>query len=71
MLACQKKDNELEARKACTLSGCSTLFANANHSMLKAGCDWTVNWLNTADNPKVVYTQVACPNELTSKSNLR
>lgn len=71
MLACQKQNNELEPRKACTLDGCSKLFANANLSMLRAGCDWTVNWLNTADNPKVVYSQVACPAELTNKSGLR
>jgi len=71
MLACQKQNNELEARKACTLDGCSKLFSSANLSMLHAGCDWTVNWLNTADNPKVVYSQVPCPNELTSKSGLR
>jgi len=71
MLTCQKQNNELEARKACTLDGCSKLFSSSNLSLLHAGCDWTVNWLNTADNPKVVYSQVACPNELTSKSGLR
>jgi hypothetical protein len=71
MLACQKQNNELEPRKACTLDGCNKLFSAGNLSMLKAGCDWTVNWLNTADNPKVVYSQIACPNELTSKSGLR
>jgi hypothetical protein len=39
--------------------------------MLHAGCDWMVNWLSTADNPKVLYSQVACPTELTAKSGLR
>jgi len=70
MLSCQKKNNEIEARKTCTKSACDSLFSNSNLSMLKAGCDWTVDWLNAADNPKVVYQQVTCPSDLTNKSGL-
>jgi len=61
MLTCQKQNNELEARKACTLDGCSKLFSSSNLSLRHAGCDWTVNWLNTADNPKVVYSRSPAP----------
>jgi hypothetical protein len=70
MLSCQKKNNEIEARKSCTKSACDSLFSSSNLSMLKAGCDWTVDWLNAADNPKVVYKQVTCPSDLTNKSGL-
>lgn len=71
MLACQRKDNELEARKACTLEACNSLFSNGSFSQLLDGCKWTVDWLNTADNPRVVYEQVNCPQELLNKSGLR
>jgi hypothetical protein len=71
MLACQKQNNEIEARKSCTSAACKTLFSSANLSMLQAGCEWTVDWLNAADNPKVVYSSVTCPSELTSKSGLK
>jgi len=70
MLSCQKKNNEIEARKTCTKSACDSLFSASNLSMLKAGCDWTVDWLNAADNPKMVYQQVTCPSDLTNKSGL-
>ena len=70
MLTCQKQNNEIEARKTCTKAACDSLFSKSNLSMLKDGCDWTVDWLNAADNPKVVYQQVSCPSELTSKSGL-
>ena len=65
MLACQKKNNEIEARKTCTKSACDSLFSASNLSMLKAGCDWTVDWLNAAYNPKMVFQQVTCPADLT------
>jgi hypothetical protein len=71
MLTCQKQNNEIEARKACTTAACNSLFSNANLSQLKAGCNWTVDWLNAADNPRMVYQQVTCPAELTNKSGLR
>jgi hypothetical protein len=71
MLACQRKDNELEARKACTLEACNSLFSDGSFSQLLDGCKWTVDWLNTADNPRVVYEQVSCPQELLNKSGLR
>ena len=71
MLSCQKQNNALDARKTCTTDGCNKLFSGGNFSQLLAGCKWTVDWLNTADNPKVVYQSVSCPSELTSKSGLQ
>jgi len=69
LLACQKRDNEIEARKRCTLDACNQLFAN--NPQLLAGCKWQVEWFHAADNPKVVYQQVSCPPELTQKSGLQ
>lgn len=69
MLACQKQNNELEARKSCTLNACNQLFGN--NQQLLAGCKFQVEWLNAADNPKVTFQQVPCPGELTSKSGLQ
>jgi hypothetical protein len=71
MLACQKQNNEIDARKRCTLDACNKLFSNSSHSALLAGCKWQVDWLSAADNPKVVYQQVPCPSEITSKSGLQ
>lgn len=70
-LTCQRQNNELTARKACTLTACNNLFKNSNQASLLAGCKWGVDWLSAADNPKVVYKQVNCPSELTSKSGLQ
>jgi hypothetical protein len=71
MLACQRQNNEYEPRKSCTLNACDTLFSKSNHSTLLSGCKWQVDWLSAADNPKVVYQQVNCPSEITSKSGLQ
>jgi hypothetical protein len=37
---------------------------------LKAGCDWFTGWFSSADNPKLVYKQVSCPSQLSSKTGL-
>jgi hypothetical protein len=70
-LTCQRQNNEIQARKTCTLNACNNLFKNSNQASLLAGCKWGVDWLGAADNPKVVYKQVSCPSELTSKSGLQ
>jgi hypothetical protein len=70
-LTCQKQSSDYGARKSCTTNACNNLFKNSNQANLLAGCKWGVDWLQAADNPKVVYRQVSCPNELTSKSGLQ
>ncbi len=70
-LTCQKQNNDWSARKTCTENACNNLFKNSSQSTLLAGCKWGVEWLQAADNPKVVYKQVTCPDALTSKSGLR
>jgi hypothetical protein len=70
-LTCQKQSSDYGARKSCTTNACNNLFKNSNQANLLAGCKWGVDWLQAADNPKVVYRQVSCPSELTSKSGLQ
>jgi len=54
--------------KACVQNKCNTVFANK--PLLKAGCDWFVNWFGGADNPTLKYQKVNCPSELTAKSGM-
>jgi hypothetical protein len=70
-LTCQKQSNDYATRKTCTSNACSTLFTNSSQSGLLAGCKWSVDWLQAADNPKVVYQSVACPSAIISKSGLQ
>jgi hypothetical protein len=37
---------------------------------LLAGCNWFTGWYSSADNPKVIYKQVSCPQQIKSKSNI-
>lgn len=68
-LACQKNgNNDIENRKTCTQNACNQLFSRSELSSLKAGCNWSVDWLQTADNPKMRFRQVDCPQELRQKS---
>lgn len=53
---------------SCMKGKCSSFFGN--NPTLKAGCDWFTNWFSCADNPKLIYKQVSCPSQLTSKSGM-
>ena len=37
-------------------------------SQLRAGCQWRFTWFKGADNPKVNFQQVTCPNELIQRT---
>ena len=52
----------------CVRQKCQTLFAGKQDLM--DGCDWFLNWYNAADNPNVVYKQIACPEAITWRSGL-
>ncbi len=54
---------------ACMKGKCSSVFGNVS-SVFKAGCDWFTGWFSSADNPNLVYKQVSCPSQLTSKTGL-
>jgi hypothetical protein len=52
----------------CMKGKCQSVFGGK--PALKAGCDWFTGWYSSADNPKVVYKQVSCPSQITSKSGV-
>jgi hypothetical protein len=38
---------------------------------LKPGCDWRFDWFKNANNPKVSYKSIECPQELVDKTGCR
>lgn len=56
--------------KECTRKKCQSVFNKAGMEPLQKGCLFYVDWLQTADNPRVRYKQVSCPSALTSKSGI-
>ena len=53
---------------SCTSQKCATVFAGKPD--LIAGCSWFTGWFGAADNPKIVYKQVSCPSQITSKTGV-
>lgn len=56
--------------KECTRKRCESVFSGSNMEPLKKGCLFYVDWLETADNPRVRYKQVPCPSALSAKSGI-
>jgi hypothetical protein len=52
----------------CMKGKCQSVFGSM--PALLAGCNWFTGWFSSADNPKVIYKQVSCPSQLTSKSGI-
>jgi hypothetical protein len=52
----------------CMKGKCQSAFGNI--PALLAGCNWFTGWYSSAANPKVIYKQVSCPSQITSKSGL-
>jgi hypothetical protein len=71
LLSCVRQSNDYATQKSCTLDACMRVFGKSNLSTLETGCEWTVNWLAAANNPRVVYQPVSCPSAITSKSGLQ
>jgi hypothetical protein len=53
----------------CVRQKCQTIFAGKPD--LLAGCDWFLGWFNAADNPNLVFKQIACPAAITQKSGMQ
>jgi hypothetical protein len=69
MLTCEQNDNyNYSEYTQCTISACQTLFANS--ATMDTGCDFIINWMKGANNPNLMYTQVACPSALTNVSGV-
>lgn len=60
--------DECKGDATCMKGKCQSVFGSM--PALKAGCDWFTGWFSSADNPKLIYKQVSCPSQITSKSGL-
>jgi len=58
--------SECKGDANCMKGKCQSVFGNM--PALLAGCNWFTGWFSSADNPKLVFKQVSCPSQLTSKS---
>lgn len=54
--------------RSCVEQKCQSVFAGKPE--LLAGCSWFLSWFNLADNPNLVYREVACPAAITERSGL-
>lgn len=59
---------ECKGDASCMKGKCQSVFGNMPG--LLAGCNWFTGWYSSADNPKVIYKQVSCPEQIKSKSNI-
>jgi hypothetical protein len=59
---------ECGGKADCMKGKCQSVFGSK--PALLAGCNWFTGWFGSADNPKMVYKQVSCPSQITSKSGV-
>jgi hypothetical protein len=52
----------------CVRNMCQQAFGNRPDLM--RGCDWYIEWFKMADNPKVVFKKVSCPQEIKNISQI-
>jgi hypothetical protein len=60
----QQSGSNHDAVKSCVRAKCSSVFESRGLTELAAGCRWFVDWFEAADNPSLVFREIACPNEL-------
>jgi hypothetical protein len=62
--ACEKEESYNSAKyKSCLTTKCS-IFTNQT---LKDGCLFYANWMEAANNPTMIYKEIACPDYLLNK----
>lgn len=75
LAACKQElgfSSSLSAYQGCLRNKCTGLFSDARGlGPLREGCLFYVDWFMAADNPQMVYKEVACPSAIQQKSNLR
>jgi hypothetical protein len=59
---------ECKGDASCMKGKCTSVFGNMPG--LLAGCNWFTGWFSSADNPNIIYKQVSCPSQITSKSGI-
>ena len=71
LTACQQQHGDnFQQIKQCVMQRCASVFDEPGHGDLVAGCDWFVNWFETADNPDLEYQEVPCPQALIDVSGI-
>jgi Glycosyl hydrolase family 45 len=66
----QQGGNNHDAVKSCVLQKCTSVFQSRGLNDLAAGCRWSVEWLQAADNPALKYKEVACPQPISARSGM-
>ena len=61
----------LSTVQSCLRNKCNSLFTDAKGlGKLRAGCLFYADWMMAADNPKMIYKEVKCPDDLVNRSAL-
>jgi hypothetical protein len=60
-----------EAIKNCLRAKNDALFRAKGLTEMAAGLDWFIDWYEAADNPNLIYREVACPQALVDISGLK
>ena len=71
LLTCQQQNSDYQTQLSCAKAACAKVFSGSNEATLLAGCNWQVDWLGGAANPRVSFSKVACPSAITDKSGLK
>lgn len=72
LFSCRKQYNTYGEYKSCVENKCNEIFRdNSQMHDLMAGCQWFVEWFAAADNPKLKYKEVSCPEEIMNLSGMR
>jgi len=61
---------DLSEYKSCLSNKCRSVFQSRGLNTLYEGCMFYVNWFESADNPKLKYKEIACPQEIIARSGL-
>jgi hypothetical protein len=59
---------ECNGNQSCVQQKCNDAFSGKPE--LLAGCNWFLGWFKAADNPNLVFKQIACPAAITQRSGL-
>jgi hypothetical protein len=71
--ACQEEYGyqDLDALKNCLRAKNDALFRSRGLTQMAEGLDWFIDWYEAADNPKIITTEVPCPQELEAISGMQ
>ncbi len=67
-LSCQRSSGDYSSLKTCASNWCQELFGSRPD--LLDGCNWFVDWFGVADNPTLIYKEIACPDAIKAVSGM-